>query len=172
MGYQGLRLYKLTLLALLLVGPTNPVFAINPGELAPGFSLLSGEKKAISLSDFAGKVVYLDFWASWCAPCRTTLPFMNDLQSKFAGENFSVIAVNLDKSPEKAKQIIEELRINFPILYDAEGKTARLFELPAMPTSFLINQQGKLVASYRGFRKGDSQTIEASIRELLLQDKL
>jgi peroxiredoxin len=168
MKIRGVRTYILTSL-LISIASINRAHAINPGDLAPGFSLLSAEKKSVSLSDFSGKVVYLDFWASWCATCRSTLPWMNELQNKFAGENFSVLAVNLDQNPEKAKRIIEELRIQFPILYDAEGKIAKLFQLPAMPTSFLINQKGELVATYLGFRNGDPEQIESSIRHLLMQ---
>jgi thiol-disulfide isomerase/thioredoxin len=162
-------IHSLLAITLLLLSPINQAVAINPGELAPEFTLLSADSKQISLSDYSGKVIYLDFWASWCAPCRSTLPWMNELQSKFSKDNFSVIAVNLDQNSEKAKQLVEELGLNIPILYDSQGKIAKLFELPAMPTSYLINQRGELVRSYLGFRDGDSKAIETSIGELLLQ---
>jgi len=96
---------------------------------------------------------------------------MNELQSKFSGENFSVLAVNLDQDQQQALRVIEKLGIDFPVLFDSEGKIAKLFQLPAMPTSFLINQQGELVATYRGFRDGDSEEIESNIKQLLIQGR-
>lgn len=150
-----------------VIALSNQASAINPGEIAPEFSLLSADNKLLSLTDYSGKVVYLDFWATWCAPCRETLPWMNLLQSKFNKDSFRVLAVNLDQNSEKAKQLIKELGLTITVMYDPEGKVAKLFKLPAMPTSFLINQKGELVRSYLGFRNGDSESIEAAIRELL-----
>jgi len=119
------------------------------------------------LAQHKGKVVYLDFWASWCTPCKQSFPWLNNLQSKYQNQNFTVFSVNLDTNPEFAQQFLAEYPANFPIFYDAKGKLTRKFKLRGMPSSFLIDKQGKIVKAHVGFNKTKQDQYEQEISALL-----
>ena len=112
------------------------------------------------LSDFKGKLVYLDFWASWCTPCRKSFPWMNKIQQKYADKGFEVIAVNLDKDKSQVMKFLKKYPAQFKIAYDPAGTSADAFNVKTMPSSFLINRKGHIVLKHNGFRKKDIQKIE------------
>jgi len=114
-----------------------------------------------------GKVVYLDFWASWCRPCKQSFPWLNDLQQKYKEQAFTVFSVNLDANPEFARQFLEQTPANFPIFYDAKGKLSKKFKLKGMPSSFLLNPQGKIVQAHVGFNPEKQQQYEKEISALM-----
>jgi len=156
------------LFVLNIIGLTlYPANAVETGDQVPKFSLTSADGKEVSISDFAGKVVYLDFWASWCPPCRVSLPWMNELQNKYSSDDFVVVTINLDSDSSKAKRIIDEQRLTYPVLLDVQGKIAKLFALPAMPTSFLIGRNGKISLVHSAFRNEDKESLETSISKLI-----
>ncbi len=119
------------------------------------------------LAQYKGKVVYLDFWASWCTPCKQSFPWLNNLQTKYQQQDFTVFSVNLDANPEFAEQFLKEYPASFPIFYDAKGKLTRKFKLRGMPSSFLIDKQGKIVKAHVGFNKDKQAQYEKEIDELL-----
>ena len=135
-------------------------------QKAPAF-ILPGDNKSINLEKLKGKVVYLDFWASWCDPCRKSFVWMNDMHSRYDGKKFTIIAVNLDASKKDAIKFLEKVPANFDIAYDPEGSVATKYNLKAMPTSYLIDKKGKLVFAHKGYREGDAAEIEEKIRQLL-----
>jgi thiol-disulfide isomerase/thioredoxin len=135
-------------------------------QKAPGFEL-PGDNKTIHLDDLRGKVVYLDFWASWCVPCRKSFPWMNDMQARYGGENFTVIAVNLDSSKAEALKFLKKIPANFDIAYDPEGKVASQYKLKVMPSSYLIDKKGELVLVHKGYRESDANEIEKKINNLI-----
>lgn len=141
--------------------------ALNQSEVPPEFSLISQSGKTVSLSDYRGKVVYLDFWASWCGPCRHTLPWMQQIQSKFKSQGLEVVAINLDTNRADAEKLLEGLSPTFTILFDPLGKAASKYQLPSMPSSYLIGKDGKVVVAHSGFREGDDRVLEAEIEKLL-----
>ena len=96
--------------------------------------VLPGDKQNINLEKLKGKVVYLDFWASWCDPCRKSFPWMNDMHSRYDSKKFTLIAVNLDSSKDDAKNFLEKVPANFQIAYDPDGTVATKYDLKAMPT--------------------------------------
>ena len=153
-----------TSLALLLAF-LNPSLA-NAQPTAPGFSL-SGDSGQVTLSDYRGKVVYLDFWASWCPPCRASFPWMNDLQKKYEKKGLEIIAVNLDKDRSSIKDFIAATQPQFTIAYDPEGTLAERYEVMGMPSSYLIDRNGKLHSTHIGFREKDKTTLEQQIIQLL-----
>lgn len=139
-------------------------------------SLLSITASANTLSDFEaqvashkGKVIYVDFWASWCVPCRKSFPWMNDIQQKYADKNFTVLSVNLDAKTSLAEEFLLETPANFPIFYDPKGKVARAFKLKGMPSSFIINKAGKVVSSHVGFTDEKKVKYQAEIEALLAE---
>ena len=133
------RWMKLVSLAFML-GSNTPLLA---AELAPDFTLptSSGE---VSLASLKGKVVYLDFWASWCTPCRKSFPWMDELQKRHKDEGLVVLAVNLDKKAEYIDKFLGSMKPSFIIAFDPEGKVADKYELKGMPTSYVIDRKGQL----------------------------
>lgn len=114
-----------------------------------------------------GKVIYVDFWASWCVPCRKSFPWMNDMQAKYADKNFTILSVNLDAQRNLAEEFLKETPAKFPIFYDPKGKVARAFKLKGMPSSFIINKKGEIVSSHVGFTEEKKQKYQQEILSLL-----
>ena len=135
-------------------------------QKAPTF-VLPGDKQNINLEKLKGKVVYLDFWASWCDPCRKSFPWMNDMHSRYDSKKFTIIAVNLDSSKDDAKNFLDKVPANFQIAYDPDGTVATKYDLKAMPTSYLIDKKGQLVLVHKGYRESDTTSIETKINKLI-----
>lgn len=114
-----------------------------------------------------GKVVLLDFWASWCVPCRKSFPWMNDLQKKYADQGLTVIAVNVDTEKQLAAEFLQATPVQFRIEYDPQGRLATQLNVAAMPTSFLLDRNGKIVNQHAGFREAQLVAREQEIQRLL-----
>ena len=119
------------------------------------------------LEDYTGKVVLLDFWASWCSPCLQSFPWMNELQQKHGKEGLVVLAVNLDQDRKLAEAFLGKTPAKFRVEYDSAGNVARQFEVQAMPTSLLIDRQGKVRIRHAGFKEKHRQQRERQIVQLL-----
>lgn len=133
---------------------------------APDFKL-DGTEKQVQLSNYRGQVVYLDFWASWCQPCRKSFTWMNKMQKLYGKEGFKVIAVNLDESRTKADKFLQQIPANFDVAFDPRGNTAESYQVKAMPSSYLIDKNGKVVHANLGFRGNDEDKLEEKIRSLI-----
>ncbi|MCM0613373.1 TlpA family protein disulfide reductase [Marinobacter sediminum] len=121
----------------------------------------------ISLSDMRGKVVLLDFWASWCGPCRQSFPWMNDMQAKYRNQGFEVVAVNLDQDPGAAAAFLEKIPADFTVAYDPDGETPQAYEVMGMPSAYLIDRNGFIHSQHIGFHNDRKDKYEADIRSLL-----
>ena len=144
------------------------VYASEVGQPAPQFTLPTLQQdKSTSLQQYSGKVIYLDFWASWCAPCRTSFPLLNKLHQKLKDQGFEVVAVNLDEDKSKAEEFLKEIPVDFTILRDAQGEWSDKFVVESMPTSFIIDKQGVIRNIHKGFTSDDINEIEHKITELL-----
>ena len=119
------------------------------------------------LSPHAGKVVLLDFWASWCEPCRRSFPWMNAMHEKYARDGLVIVAVNVDNDLAAARRFLEEHPAQFQVHYDEDKSLARRFEVVAMPSSFLLDGNGQLVATHLGFKVRKQDEYEAAIRAAL-----
>ena len=119
------------------------------------------------LKNYAGKVVLVDFWASWCTPCLRSFPWMNDLQQRHAGQGLVVVAVNLDQERALADAFLKKSPAQFRIEYDTRGDIARQFGVEAMPTSFLIDRKGQVRVRHAGFRDAQRADRERQIEQLL-----
>ncbi len=124
-------------------------------------------KGVLKLDSLKGQVVYLDFWASWCAPCKKSFPWLNDIQEKYANQGFKVVAINLDKEPELAKRFLQHHPADFLIGYDPEGNIASQLKVQGMPSSFLIDRKGNIVSSHVGFKEKNIKSMEEKIENLL-----
>lgn len=121
------------------------------------------ENETLDLDEHLGKVVVLDFWASWCVPCRRSFPWMNQMQQKYADRGLIIIAVNLDNMPADAAAFLEAYPANFQIVYDTDKSLAREFGVQAMPSSLLIGRDGKIIDTHVGFKIGEQNEYEAAI---------
>lgn len=119
------------------------------------------------VAQLKGKVVYVDFWASWCVPCRKSFPWMNEMQEKYADNDFTILSVNLDAEANLAEKFLAETPAKFPIFYDPKGKVAKAFKLKGMPSSFLINKAGKIVSSHVGFTEKKKAKYQQEILTLM-----
>ena len=128
---------------------------------------LPGTKGPIQLQQLSGKVVYVDFWASWCAPCQQSFPFMNELLRKYSDKGLRIVAINVDKERKDVDVFLNKNPAQFMIAFDPEGKTPLQYQVKGMPTSYLIGRDGKLIHIHRGFRNADREQIERSIQEAL-----
>lgn len=159
------RLLLLVLFVFLLI----PVCAaaLEPGQSAPQLTLPSRNGEELSLSALRGKVVYLDFWATWCGPCRKSFPVMSALREKFASRGFEVLAVSVDKKRESVDKFLADVPAAFPVLLDPAGETPKRFSLKTMPSSYLIGRDGTLLASFEGFHGESAEEIEMAITQAL-----
>ncbi|RDH81236.1 MAG: hypothetical protein DIZ80_14115 [endosymbiont of Galathealinum brachiosum] len=151
-----------SVITLLLITVSSQSFA----QKAPDFSL-NGDKGKIQLSNYKNKVVYVDFWASWCKPCQKSFSFMNDMQSRYGKKGFEIIAINLDSDRPAAKKFLKKNPAKFKIAYDPEGKTPDMYKLKVMPTSYLIDRRGNLVNVHKGFKDNQKNQLEKTIVQAL-----
>lgn len=165
---------RATAAALALVLLAGPARALDPGEVAPevaGKQLL-GEQR-IRLSDWRGKLVIVDFWATWCGPCVLSLPQLDALRSKLHAEGladrFEVLGVNLDDDPARARRFLDQHPISYPVVSDLIGLAARRYAPPKLPSAYLVGTDGRVRFIYYGHGEGYQETLEAKVRELLAE---
>jgi len=138
------------------------------GQVAPPVRLpqLSGAGD-VSLESLRGKVVYLDFWASWCGPCRVSFPQLEQLRNELGPKGFEVLAINVDEVESDARQFLSEVPVSYLVVRDAGGITPQTFGILGMPTGYLIDRQGMVREIHQGFRKSDGDTLRTAIVALL-----
>ena len=119
------------------------------------------------ISDNQGKVIYIDFWASWCKPCRKSFPWMNEMKAKYEAQGFVILSVNLDAERKFASEFLAEIPADFTVIYDPKGTTARKLKVKGMPSSYMVNKEGNIVSTHRGFNNDKKISFEKEIIELL-----
>ena len=122
---------------------------------------------ALDLSEYQGEVVVLDFWASWCGPCRRSFPWLNEMHTKYEQDGLVVIGVNLDAKPEDAADFLDDYPAEFKIHFDTDATLATEYGVEAMPSSFVIDRDGEIRASHRGFKVKEQDEYEAILVEAL-----
>jgi thiol-disulfide isomerase/thioredoxin len=161
---------KSATLALSLACISMSVTAVEVGKPAPLFTLPTLQQgQTTALATFSGKVIYLDFWASWCVPCRTSFPLLDALHKKLRAQGFEVIAINLDEDKTKAEQFIKELPVDFTVLHDSKGEWADQYVIESMPTSFIVDKHGVVQLIHHGFTSDDIKGLEQKVLALLAE---
>lgn len=163
-----------SLLALLLICLWSAAAAaLEEGDRAPAFAApsLFGDG-TVELGKYRGKVVYLDFWASWCGPCLKAIPEIEEMRSEFPADQFQILAINLDQVEKKALRFLEKNPIGYPSASDPEGRLPGKFGVDTMPTSYLIDREGVIRYVHRGFSRGDGSRLREEIRAVLGTQKL
>ena len=159
-----LRFFKVLLSVFFLA---NTAAALEVGSQLPAFTLSDRNGKQIELSSFKGKVVLVDFWASWCGSCKRSLPWLNTLQETYGKDGFQVVAINVDSNPAKAQALLRTVQESVVVALDPEGNSAERFNVSSMPSSFLIGRDGTVRSVQRGFSNEEQSAIEKGLeREL------
>jgi cytochrome c biogenesis protein CcmG, thiol:disulfide interchange protein DsbE len=138
------------------------------GTAAPSFTLPT-QDGTISLESLRGKPVLVDFWASWCIPCQMSFPWMSEMYRAYGDKGLTIIAINLDKNQERADAFLEAASVRFDVAFDPSGKTAEAYKVTAMPSSFLIDKEGKIVHVRVGFDPKKNGEVEALIKQACSQ---
>lgn len=165
------RITKINLLiviALISLSAMSAVIANNDllGKPAPDFTLRSDQGDNKKLSEYRGKVVLINFWASWCGPCQQELPKLSELRGLHDEYDFELLAVNIDEEPEKAIRLAKKLGINFPILFDESKKVSKQYDIDAMPMTILVDRNGEIRYVHRGYKESYLSLYQQQIKQL------
>jgi peroxiredoxin len=153
--------------SLLLALPPAAQAVVTPQSAAPDFTLRTAEGRNLRLNEQRGQVVLVNFWATWCGPCRQEMPHLNRLYEKYRASGFTLLGVNIDDDPQQAVGTAARLGLKFPVLLDAEKKVSKLYDLGSMPATVLIDRDGRVRFLHRGYRDGMEDAYERQIRELV-----
>ncbi len=159
-------------MAVLLAAFCGAAHAVKPGERAPeivGVSMTDG--RAVRLTDLRGKVVYLDFWASWCAPCKVSLPRLQAMREELAPLGFEVLGVNLDEDAARARDALGSGGTHYPVLRGVDEKTVAAYEIIKMPGAYLIDRDGVVRYSYQGFSVSGFASVRPIVETLVKTGK-
>lgn len=137
------------------------------GQAAPDFALKSSSGENLRLSEYRGDVVMINFWATWCGPCRQEMPLLDELYSRYERVGFNLLGVNIDDDSRRAMQMIEELGVNFPVLFDARKEVSKLYEVEAMPVTVLVDREGNVRYVHHGYKPGYEDKYLDQVRSLL-----
>jgi peroxiredoxin len=154
-------------LSLSLVFSAVLVQANEINEPVPDFTLKSRQGDNLRLEEFRGQVVMLNFWASWCGPCRQEMPLMDTIYQQYKDLGFTVLAVNVDENREEAHRFLDKVPVSYPILYDPESQVSEQYNVQAMPTTVMIDRNGRGRFIHYGYKPGYEDDYEAQIRQLV-----
>jgi len=135
--------------------------------VAPDFTLKSNQGKNLRLEDYRGQVVMMNFWASWCGPCRQEMPLMDDLFKQYQKMGFTILAVNVDEDTRDAEKFLRSVPVSFPVLYDNESRISELYDVDAMPTTVMIDRDGHKRFLHRGYKPGFEEAYKKQVKQLI-----
>jgi thiol-disulfide isomerase/thioredoxin len=163
----GLGLLVAVVIASVGIAPT--AYALTTGDEPPPINLPDQAGESVDLSKLEGRVVLIDFWASWCGPCKQEMPVLERLHKKYASDGLVIVGVNIDNSEKKMNNFLKATTVTFRQVRDQKLKVASRYEPPTMPSSYFIGRDGKVRHIHEGFRKSDATKLEAQIKELLAE---
>jgi peroxiredoxin len=137
------------------------------GQEAPDFALKSASGANLRLSEQRGNVVMINFWATWCGPCRQEMPLLDDLYVRYERAGFSLLGVNIDDDSSRAMEMAEELGVSFPVLFDEQKEVSKLYQVEAMPVTVLVDREGTIRHVHLGYKPGYEEKYLTEIRSLL-----
>lgn len=156
-------------LAGLVVGAA---LAVDRGDVAPGFKLARlGAAGELNLGDLRGKVVMIDFWASWCAPCQKSMPQFDALAKEFPADRFELVGVNVDSDIDAAKKVLSKRPVAYTIVSDPSGSLPGRYGVETMPMAYLVDADGAIRHVHKGFREGDTDKLREQIQKLLAETR-
>jgi thiol-disulfide isomerase/thioredoxin len=160
-----------TLATAVLLGAALPAAAVTPGTAAPGLAMprLADSTSTVSLGRYRGKVVYVDFWASWCIPCRVSLPFLDRLHKEHAAKGFEIVGVNKDNKAEDAEGFLKKVPVGFTLVSDESDQAAKAFAVKTMPSGYLIDRKGIVRHVHGGFTRTTQEALREEVVKLLAE---
>jgi thiol-disulfide isomerase/thioredoxin len=136
-------------------------------SVAPDFTLNSHSGNNLRLSEFRGEVVMINFWASWCGPCRQEMPLLEELYTQYNPMGFTILGVNVEEDSSKAKQLLKDIPVSFPVLFDNQSKVSKLYDVVAMPSTILVDRDGNVRYLHHGYKPGYEQAYQEQVRALI-----
>jgi peroxiredoxin len=146
-----------------------PAWAAAADVQAPAFTLQSVDGKAVSLAQYKGDVVMINFWASWCGPCRQEMPLLDSIYKQYKDMGFVLLGVNVEPDRHGANAWLKQTPVSYPVLYDPNSQVSQLYQVQAMPTTVIIDRQGIVRFVHNGYLPGDENQYMNSIRSLIVQ---
>jgi peroxiredoxin len=140
---------------------------LAPGAQAPAFALGSQSGKQVDLANFKGQVVLINFWATWCGPCRKEMPVLDQLYSKYKPLGFTLLGVNVEPDSSNATGFLKSTPVTFPILFDTDSKVSKLYEVAGMPSTVIVDRKGNVRYIHRGYNPGEENEYLDQIRSLV-----
>ena len=150
-------------LSLVAIAPASAASA----KPAPNFTLKSMTGKNMKLSEMTGNVVLINFWASWCGPCREEMPLLNALHQKYGPLGFTVLGVNVEEQTDKARGFLKDFPVDFPVLLDKTNKVSKMYNVIAMPTTVVVDRDGNMRFIHKGYKSGDEKKYQKMVKKLV-----
>jgi peroxiredoxin len=141
--------------------------ALDASGQAANFTLKSAAGENVRLSEYRGQVVLINFWASWCGPCRQEMPELDNIHRKYADLGFTVFGVNVEQDRAMADKVLRDIPVSFPILFDDANRVSELYGVDAMPVTVLVDRRGEIRYLHRGYKPGYEDQYEAQVRALV-----
>jgi peroxiredoxin len=158
---------NLLLAAFVALVVPNLAIAAEVGKSAPDFTLKSLDGKNLKLSEMTGNVILINFWASWCGPCREEMPLLNALHNKYEPLGFTVLGVNVEEDLKGAKGFLKNFPVDFPVLLDNTNKVSKQFKVVAMPTTIVVDRDGNMRYLHQGYKSGDEAKYRQMVKTLI-----
>jgi thiol-disulfide isomerase/thioredoxin len=147
--------------------PAAPAFAAGDSGPAPDFVLDSSTGKPVKLSGLKGQVVMINFWATWCGPCRQEMPLLDSIYKQYKNKNFTLLGVNVEPDPKIANDWLKKTPVSFPVLYDVKSDVSNLYTVAGMPSTVFVDKKGHVRVIHRGYKPGDENEYMNNIRMLM-----
>jgi peroxiredoxin len=154
-------------LLLLYMGFAGNVLAEAAQGAAPDFTLKSQKNGNLKLSEMRGKVILINFWASWCGPCRQEMPVLDELYRHYRSLDFTILGVNVEQNSDDAKSLLKDVTVTFPVLFDTENKISKLYDIKGMPSTVLVDRDGNIRYVHMGYKPGVEAEYQTQIRALI-----
>lgn len=161
------RTISRSFLATLLLSLAVIVSAAAPDSPAPDFTLKSASGENLRLSELRGEVVLINFWASWCGPCRQEMPLLSELHDKYSDMGFTVLGVNVEEDSGQARKLLQDAPVSFPVLFDNQSVVSKQYDVVAMPSTVLIDRDGNMRYLHKGYKPGEEAIYLDKVRSLL-----
>lgn len=159
------RFRSLWLAAALAVAPVSMAGEVS--RPAPQFSLPSRTGEVVSLADLKGQVVLINFWATWCGPCRKEMPLLEQIQKKYASLGFTMLGINVEEDTRLMDTFLKDVPVSFPILLDPANGVSKLYDVMAMPSTVIVDRKGNVRYIHQGYQPGDESRYQDMIRQLI-----
>ena len=160
-------MFRLSAICFFTVLLSGSVLAETPSDVAPDFALQMRGGEELSLAEHHGQVVMINFWATWCGPCREEMPHLEALYQRYHSLGFTLLGVNVEEDSENASAWLQETPVSFPILFDTENIVTELYDVVAMPSTVLIDREGNRRFVHHGYQTGYEDEYQAQIRALI-----